>query len=119
MILLELDQYKNDPVITQHIMWMINTDIFWYGKTFRAIFMELWKIRNGELIAKSGEEPSIEETHYYNDSHTTFNDQRLYNGEETQQEHSSPKVSVMKARHRKTGQENASRWTKKNPANHL
>ena len=87
MIPLESDQYKNDPVINQHIMRMIDTDIFWYGKTFRAILMELWKIRNGESIAKSGEEPSVEETHYYNDSHTMFNDQKLYNGEETQQEH--------------------------------
>ena len=44
MIPLESDQYKNDPVINQHIMQMIDTDIFWYGKTFRAILMELWKI---------------------------------------------------------------------------
>ena len=44
MILLESDQYKNDPVINQHIMQMINTDIFWYGKTFRVILMELRKI---------------------------------------------------------------------------
>ena len=44
MIPLESNQYKNDPVINQHIMQMINTDIFWYGKTFRAILMELRKI---------------------------------------------------------------------------
>ena len=44
MIPLELDQYKNDPVINQHIMQMIDTNIFWYGKTFGAILMELWKI---------------------------------------------------------------------------
>ena len=44
MILLESDQYKNDPMINQHIMQMIDTDIFWYGKTFRAILMELQKI---------------------------------------------------------------------------
>ena len=87
MIPLESAQDKNDPVIHQRIMWMIDTDIFWHGKTFRAILMELQKIRNGDQTAKSGEEPSIEETHYYNDSHTTFNDQRLYNGEETPQEH--------------------------------
>ena len=37
MIPLESDQYKNDLVIIQHIMQMINTDTFWYGKTFRAI----------------------------------------------------------------------------------
>ena len=44
MILLESDQHKNDLVINQHILQMIDTDIFWYGKTFRAILMELWKI---------------------------------------------------------------------------
>ena len=44
MIPLESDQYKNDLVINQHIMQMIDTDIFWYGKTFRAILMELQKI---------------------------------------------------------------------------
>ena len=44
MIPLESDQYNNDPVINQHIMQMIDTDIFCYGKTFRAILMELWKI---------------------------------------------------------------------------
>ena len=87
MILLESDQYKNDPVINQHIMQMIDTDIFWYGKTFRAILMELWKIRNGELTMKTGKELSKEETYYHNDSHTTFNDQRLYYGEEIQQDH--------------------------------
>ena len=44
MILLETNQYKNDLVINQHIMQMIDTDIFWNGKTFRAILMELQKI---------------------------------------------------------------------------
>ena len=53
MIPLELDQHKKDPVINQHIMKMIDTDIFWYGKTFRAISMELRKIRNGATIAQS------------------------------------------------------------------
>ena len=44
MIPFESDQYKNGPVINQHIKQMIDTYIFWYGKTFRAILMELWKI---------------------------------------------------------------------------
>ena len=44
MIPLESDQYKNDPVINQHIMQMIDTNIFWYGKTFRVILMDLRKI---------------------------------------------------------------------------
>ena len=87
MIPLESDQYKNDPVINQHITQMIDTDIFWYRKTFRAILIELRKIRNGDLIVKNGEELSEEETHYCNDSHTTFNDQRLYKREKTQQDH--------------------------------
>ena len=87
MIPLESDQYKTDPVINQHIMQMIDTDIFWYGKTLRAILMELQKIQNGESIVKPSEELSLEETHYCNDSHTMFNDQRLYKGEKTQQDH--------------------------------
>ena len=87
MIPLESDQYKNDPVINQHIMQMIDTDIFWYGKTFRAILMELWKIQNGESIAQSGEDLGEEEIHYCDDCHATFNDQRLYKGVKTQQDH--------------------------------
>ena len=53
MIPLESDLYKNDSVINQHIMQTIDTDIFWYGKTFRAILMELRKIQNGESIART------------------------------------------------------------------
>ena len=49
--------------------------------------MELRKIRNGEPIAKPGEELSAEETHCCDDSHAMFNDQRLYKGEKTQQDH--------------------------------
>ena len=63
MILLESDQYKNDPVINQHIMQMIDTDIFWYGKTFWVILMELRKIQNGESIKKNGKELNEEETY--------------------------------------------------------
>ena len=36
MIPLESNLYKTDPVINQHIMQMIDTDISWYEKTFRA-----------------------------------------------------------------------------------
>ena len=36
---------------------------------------------------KPGKELSVEETHYCDDSHTMFNDQRLYKGEKTQQDH--------------------------------
>ena len=63
MIPLELDQYKNDPVINQHIMQMIDTDICWYGETFRAILMELWKIRNGETVTKTSKELNKKESY--------------------------------------------------------
>ena len=56
MIPLELDKYKNDPVIIQHIMQMIDTDILWYGETFRAIIMELRKLQNGETEMKTSKE---------------------------------------------------------------
>ena len=85
MIHLESDQYKNDPVINQHIMQMIDTNMFWYGKTFRAILMELRKIQNGETIAQSSEERSEEEIHYCDESYAMFNDQRPYREEKTQQ----------------------------------
>ena len=87
MIPLESDQYKNDLVINQHIMQMIDTDIFWYGKTLKAILMELGKTQNGESIVKPVDELSKKETHYCDDSHAMFNDQRLYKGEKTQQDH--------------------------------
>ena len=49
--------------------------------------MELQKIRNGESIAKPGEELCKEETHCCDDSRATFNDERLYKGEKSQQDH--------------------------------
>ena len=48
MIPLESDLHKSDLAINQHIMQMIDTDIFWYRETFKAILMELRKIRHGE-----------------------------------------------------------------------
>ena len=86
MIPLESDQYKNDLVMNQHIMQMINADIFWYEKTFRAILMKLWMIWKGETIAQTSEELSEDEIHHCDESHATFNDQRLYKGEKTQQD---------------------------------
>ena len=56
MIPLELDEYKSDPVVNQHTMQMIDTDINWYEQTFREIRMELQKIWNGETPAKTSEE---------------------------------------------------------------
>ena len=63
MVPLESDQYKNDPVINQHIMQMIDTDILWYEKTFRAILMELQKIRNGETVMKTSKELDDKESY--------------------------------------------------------
>ena len=63
MIPLESNQYKNDPVINQHIMQMIDTDIFWYGETFSAILMELWKIQNGETMTKTSKELNKKESY--------------------------------------------------------
>ena len=56
MIPLESDKYKSDPVINQHIMQMIDTNIYWYEQTFREILMELRKIRNGETPMKTSKE---------------------------------------------------------------
>ena len=55
---LESDEYKSDPVVNQHIMQMIDTDIHWYEQTFREIIMELRKIWNGETPTKPSEEPN-------------------------------------------------------------
>ena len=55
MIPLESDLYKSDPVINQHITQMIDTDIFWYGETFKEVLMELWKIAHGEMTMQTGE----------------------------------------------------------------
>ena len=53
---LESDKYKSDPVVNQHIMQMIDTNIHWYEQTFREIIMELRKIWNGETPTKTSEE---------------------------------------------------------------
>ena len=58
MIPLESDEYKSDPVVNQHMMQMIDTDIHWYEQTFREIITELRKIRNGETPTKTSEEPN-------------------------------------------------------------
>ena len=56
LIPLESDEYKSDPVVNQHTMQMIDTDIHWYGQTFREIIMELRKIQDGETPTKTSEE---------------------------------------------------------------
>ena len=56
MIPLELDEYKSDLVVNQHMMQMIDTDIHLYEQTFREIIMELRKIQDGETPMKTSEE---------------------------------------------------------------
>ena len=56
MIPLESDEYKSDPVVNQHTMQMIDTDIHWYKQTFREIIMELQKIQDGETPTKTSKE---------------------------------------------------------------
>ena len=63
MIPLESDRYKNDLVINQHIMQMIDTGILWYKKSFWAILMELQKIRNGETATKTSKEIDDKESY--------------------------------------------------------
>ena len=56
MIPLESDMYRSDPVVIQHMMQMIDTDIHWHEQTFREIIMELQKIQNGETPTKTSKE---------------------------------------------------------------
>ena len=56
MIHLESDMYRSDPVVIQHTMQMIDTNIYWHEQTFREFILELQKIRNGETPAKTSEE---------------------------------------------------------------
>ena len=58
LIPLESDLHRSDPVIIQHTMQMIDTDIHWHGQTFRDIIMELRKLRSGETPTKPSEETS-------------------------------------------------------------
>ena len=58
LIPLESDMHRRDPVIIQHMMQMIDTDIHWHEQTFRDIIMELWKLRSGETPTKPNEETS-------------------------------------------------------------
>ena len=63
MIPLESDLHKSDLVINQHIMQMIDTNIFWYRETFKEILMELRKIRHGETTMNACEKPDKNETY--------------------------------------------------------
>ena len=107
MILLELDQYKNDPVINQHIIQMIDTDIFWYGKTFRAILIELWKIRNGETTTKTSEELNEKELYEsammcwesLDDSEPTSKKRKTHSQDEATHDKSSEMDNKMHTKH--------------------
>ena len=57
-ISLESGSYKSDPVVNQHIVLMINTNIHWYKQTFREIIIDLRKIRNRGTPTKPSEEPN-------------------------------------------------------------
>ena len=96
MIPLESDLFKNDPVINQHIMQMIDTDICWYEKTFRGILLELQKIQNEKKIAQTSEEHSEKEVIYpCDESHVMLNDPRQYKEVREQQDYDDTKsVSV-------------------------
>ena len=58
LIPLESDMHRSDPVVIQHTMQMIDTDIHWHEQTFRDIIMELRKLRNGETPTTPREETS-------------------------------------------------------------
>ena len=97
MIPLELDLPQKVTVINQHIMQMINTDIYWYEKTFRGILTELWKIRNGKTIMQTSEEHSEKEMiDICDESPVMLDDLRLYKGEKAQQDHGDMKCKCIK-----------------------
>ena len=56
LIPLDSDMHRRDPVVIQHTMRMIDTDIHWHEQTFREIIMEIQKIQNGETPTKTSEE---------------------------------------------------------------
>ena len=63
MIPLDSDLHKSDPVIIQHIMQMIDTDILWYGETFKEVLTELRKKALNETTMNTGEK--LDENEYY------------------------------------------------------
>ena len=63
MIPLDSDLHQSDPVIIQHIMQMIDTDIFWYGETFRQVITELRKKALSETTMYTGKKLD-ENAHY-------------------------------------------------------
>ena len=55
MIPLDSNLHQSDPVIIQHIMQMIDTDIFWYGETFKEVLVELRKMALNKTTRYTGE----------------------------------------------------------------
>ena len=55
LIPLDSDLHKSDLVIIQHIMQMIDTDIFWYGETFKEVSTELRMITHSATTTHTGE----------------------------------------------------------------
>ena len=55
MIPLDSDLHQSDPVIIQHIMQMIDTDIFWYEETFKEVLVELRKMALNKTTRFTGE----------------------------------------------------------------
>ena len=58
LIPFESDMHRSDPVVIQHTMEMIDTDIHWHEQIFRDIIMELRKLRSRETPTKPNEETS-------------------------------------------------------------
>ena len=63
LIPLDSDLHKSDPVIIQHIMQMIDTDIFWYGETFREVSTELRKITHSATTTHTGKNSTRTNSH--------------------------------------------------------
>ena len=63
MIPLGSDLHKSYPVIIWHIMQMIDTDIFWYGETFKEVLTEFRKKALNETTMYTGEK--LDETEYF------------------------------------------------------
>ena len=78
IIPLESSLYKTDPVINQHIMQMIDTDISWHEKTFGAI------PKTTMQISKENSEKELIDL--CNESHVMLGDLRLYKGEKEQKD---------------------------------
>ena len=54
LIPLDSDLHHSDPMIIQHIMQMIDTDIFWYGETFKGVLVELRKMALNKTTRHTG-----------------------------------------------------------------